>query len=116
MCTFAETFEMTMNASNVSNTDDFVCWFSDAPDDWNCFSDYEQKIRNLVQEYNEMAVEANEPLLPILDDDPLYTIVRLSELNIGKQTDQKLRERLQTIKSAARQRMQSVNWFVRKAR
>lgn len=105
--TFAETFEMTMNASNVSNTDDFVCWLSDDPDDWNCFSDYEQKIRNLVQEYNEIAVEANEPLLPILDDDSLYTIVRLSELNVRKQTNQELKERLQTIKSVARQRMQS---------
>ncbi len=96
-----------MNASNVSNTDDFVCWFSDDPDDWNCFSDYEQKIRNLVQEYNEMAVEANEPLLPILDDDPLCTIVRLSELNISKQINHELKGRLQTIKSMARQRMQS---------
>lgn len=96
-----------MNESNVTNTDDFACWLSDDPDDWNSFSDYERRICSLVQEYNEMAVEANEPLLPVLDDDPLYTIVRLSELNIGKQTDQKLRERLQTIKSAARQRMQS---------
>lgn len=96
-----------MNASDVSNTDDFVCWFSDDPDDWNCFSDYEQKIRNLVQEYNEMAVEANEPLLPILDDDPLCTIVRLSELNISKQTNHELKGILQTIKSVARQRMQS---------
>jgi hypothetical protein len=96
-----------MNASNVSNTDDFVCWFSDDPDDWNCFSDYEQKIRNLVQEYNEMAVEADEPLLPILDDDPLYTIVQLSELNVDKQTNQEQRKRLQTIRSVARQRMQS---------
>lgn len=78
-----------MNASIVTNTDDFVCWLSDDPDDWNSFSDYEQRIRNLVQEYNEMAVEANEPLLPILDDDPLCTIVRLSELNVGKQTKQK---------------------------
>jgi len=96
-----------MNASNVSNTDDFVCWLSDDPDDWNCFSDYEQKIRNLVQEYNEMAVESKEPLLPILDDDPLCTIVRLSELNISKQTNHELKGRLQTIKSVAIQRMQS---------
>ena len=96
-----------MNASIVTNTDDFVCWLSDDPDDWNSFSDYEQRIRNLVQEYNEMAVEANEPLLPILDDDPLCTIVRLSELNVGKQTKHELRELLQTIRSVARQRMQS---------
>lgn len=96
-----------MNASNVSNTDDFVCWLSDDPDDWNSFSDYEQRIRSLVQEYNKMAVEANEPLLPILDDDPLYTIVQLSELNVSKQTNQELRKQLQTIRSIARQRMQS---------
>lgn len=96
-----------MNESNVTNTDDFVCWLSDDPDDWNSFSDYEQRIRSLVQEYNEMAVEANEPLLPILDDDPLYTIVQLSELNISKQTNHELKKRLQTIKSVARQRMLS---------
>lgn len=96
-----------MNESNVTNTNDFVCWLSDDPDDWNSFSNYEQRIRNLVQEYNEMAVEANEPLLPVLDDNPLYTIVQLSELNVSKQTNQELRERLQTIRSVARQRMQS---------
>jgi hypothetical protein len=54
-----------------------------------------------------MAIEANKPLLPILDDDPLYTIVQLSELNVSKQTNHELRERLQTIRSVARQRMQS---------
>lgn len=96
-----------MNESNVTNTDDFACWLSDDPDDWNSFSDYERMIRSLVQEYNEMAVEANEPLLPILDDDPLYTIVQLSELNISKQTNHELKKRLQTIKSVARQRMLS---------
>ena len=96
-----------MNESNVTNTDDFVCWLSDDADDWNSFSYYEQRIHNLVQEYNEMAVEANEPLLPILDDNPLYTIVQLSELNVSKQTNQELRKQLQTIRSVARQRMQS---------
>ena len=96
-----------MNESNVTNTDDFVCWLSDDADDWNSFSYYEQRIHNLVQEYNEMAVEANEPLLPILNDDPLYTIVQLSELNVSKQTNQELRKQLQTIRSVARQRMQS---------
>lgn len=96
-----------MNESNVTNTDDFVSWFSDDPDDWNSFSDYEQRIRNLVQEYNEMAADANEPPLPILGDDPLYIIVRLSELNVSRQTNHELRERLQTIRSVARQRMQS---------
>ena len=80
-----------MNASKVTNTDDFVCWLSDDPDDWNCFSDYEQRIRSLVQEYNKMTVKANEPLLPILDDAPLHTIVRLSELNVSKLTHQELR-------------------------
>ena len=96
-----------MNASKVTNTDDFVCWLSDDPDDWNCFSDYEQRIRSLVQEYNKMTVKANEPLLPILDDAPLHTIVRLSELNVSKLTHLELREQLLTIKGVARQRMQS---------
>lgn len=96
-----------MNESNVTNTDDFACWLSDDPDDWNSFSDYERRIRRLVQEYNEMAVESNEPLLPVLDDDPLYAIVRLSELNVSKQTNHELRKQLQTIRSVARQRMQS---------
>ena len=42
---------------------DLIAWFSDDPDDWNSFSDYENRVRRMVLELNEELFSAGCHLL-----------------------------------------------------
>lgn len=93
--------------SKDTNEEDFVCWVSEDPDDWNSFSNYERKLRTLVHEYNEEACCLGEPLLGVIGNDPLNTIVYLSELRADAMSNPELRKRLEEIRRWARLRMES---------
>jgi hypothetical protein len=95
-----------MNSKEIYE-EDFICWVSEDPDDWNSFSDYERKLRPLVHEYNEEACCLCEPLLGIICNDPLNTIVSLSELHTDKMDNPGLRKRLEEIRLWAKLRMES---------
>ena len=96
-----------MEDKETNEEDDFICWLSEDPDDWYSFSDYERIIRQLVHEYNEEACCLGEPLLGILRDNPIDTIVILSELKSDTTDNTELQKRLNEIKWWATLRMNS---------
>lgn len=96
-----------MENKEIDEEDDFIGWLSEDPDDWYSFSDYEEKLRELVHEYNEEACCLGELLLGILGEDPLNTIMILSELNTSAMNNPVLMKRLEEIRWWARLRMDS---------
>ena len=93
--------------SKDPNEEDFICWVSEDPDDWNSFSDYERKLRFHVHEYNEEACCLGDPLLGVIGNDLLNTIVYLSELRADAMSNPELRKRLEEIRRWAKLRMES---------
>lgn len=83
----------------VANEDnDFVAWFSNDPDDWNSFSDYESAIEKCVMEYNKVAVAHRYPLLRYTSETFFGDILNLSRLNTDAVPEMKSElERIKTL-------------------
>lgn len=86
---------------------ELVCWFSDDPDDWNSFSDYELKIKRMVLEYNEDAFSLGEHLLGYDSYQALELIKLLSKLNVNYPQHQELKNKLLVIRTLANYRLSS---------
>jgi tetratricopeptide (TPR) repeat protein len=80
---------------------EFAGWVSDDPDDWNSFSDYERRIRNMVMKYNEEAFVLGEHLLGFDLYKVLDMISLLSRINVNYVHDHGLQERLKCIRKWA---------------
>lgn len=65
----------------LDENSDLIAWFSDDPDDFNSFSDFELKIRRLVIELNEEIFSIGSHLFGYDEDNALEYIKLLGSIN-----------------------------------
>ena len=86
---------------------DLITWLSDDPDDWNSFSDYENRIRRMVLELNEELFSTGCHLLGYNGTNALDFIKLLGSINPNYTSDPNLQEKLCEIRRWANNRLTS---------
>jgi tetratricopeptide (TPR) repeat protein len=86
---------------------DLIAWFSDDPDDFNSFSDYELKIRRLVIELNEELFSIGSYLLGYDEDNALEYIKLLRRINPNYISVPTIQEKLREIRTCSNYRLTS---------
>jgi tetratricopeptide (TPR) repeat protein len=86
---------------------DLIAWFSDDPDDWNSFSDYENRVRRMVLELNEELFSTGCHLLGYNGTNALDFIKLLGSINPNYTSDPNLQEKLCKIRRWANYRLTS---------
>lgn len=86
---------------------DLITWFSDDPDDFNSFSDYELKIRRLVIELNEELFTVGSHLLGYDETNALEYIKLLGRIKPECTSDSYLQEKLREIRRWSNYRLTS---------
>lgn len=91
----------------LDDNGDFVGWFSDAPDDFNCFSDYELKIQRMVLELNEDLFNVGSHLLGYDVHNAIEYIKLLGRINPEYISNSNLQEKLYEIRRWSNYRLTS---------
>ena len=86
---------------------DLIAWFSDDPDDWNSFSDYENRVRRMILELNEELFSAGCHLLGYNGTNALDFIKLLGSINPNYTSAPNLQEKLRKIQRWANYRLTS---------
>ena len=86
---------------------DLITWLSDDPDDWNSFSDYENRVRRMVLELNEELFYAGCHLLGYNGTNALGYIKLLGNINSNYTSDPNLQEKLREVRRWSNYRMTS---------
>lgn len=91
----------------LDENDDLIVWFSDDPDDFNSFSDYELNIRRLVIELNEELFCIGSRLLGYDEDSALEYIKLLGTINPNYISVPTIQEELREIRTLSNYRLTS---------
>ena len=91
----------------LDENSDLIAWFSDDPDDWNSFSDYERKIRRMILELNEELFSIGSHLLGYDENNALEYIKLLGKINPEYTPDSNLRNKLREVQRWSNYRITS---------
>lgn len=91
----------------LDENSDLIAWFSDDPDDFNSFSDYELKIRRLVIELNEEIFSIGSHLFGYDEDNALEYIKLLGSINPNYISVPTIQEKLREIRTLSNYRLTS---------